>query len=150
MTGKAVSADVTTMKYKVGLTWGCFDGKPGEGPHVGHLNLLKNAKAQCEFLIVCVSDDDYMVQIKGVPPMNSFLHRIKEVAKFPWVALVGAQTLEFGKKEAILRYKPDALFVGDDHLSDYTGEGLGVKVVYLPHTPGVSSTQFRKDLGLVV
>ena len=64
---------------------------------------------------------------------------------------VDVQSFLFGKKEAIKKYKPEVLFVGDDWTPQtYTGEGLGVPVVYLKHTDGISSTLLREKSGLMI
>ncbi len=123
-------------KLKIGLTWGAFDIF-----HIGHLNLLKNAKNKCDILIVCVSDDEYIKKVKEYEPFASLEDRLKAIRNIEFVDCVDIQSLKFTKEEAIKKYKPDVLFVGDDWTSKtYKGEGLGVSVAYLPHTKGISST----------
>jgi len=127
-------------KYKRGITFGAF-----EIFHQGHYNLLKNAKAQCEELIVCISTDGYIRKIKGHEVEISFNLRKKIVEAIKFVDFVDLQSLGFGKKYNVKRYKPDVIFVGDDwNPKTFTGEGLGVKVVYLPRTKGISSSQLRQ------
>jgi len=128
-------------KNKIGLCFGVWDLF-----HEGHRNLLTNAKKQCDTLIVCVSDSEYSLEHKNKIPINMLYKRKKDVSDFKSVDGINVQSLIFGKKEAIEKYKPDVLFVGDDHINDYTGEGLGVPVVYLTYTKGISSTILRKRL----
>ena len=128
-------------KNKVGLTFGCFDMF-----HYGHMNLLIRAGLQCDILVVCISDDEYMLKHKGKKAILPFKEREKHVSWHKSVFIVDKQTLKFGKKEAIEKYNPDVLFVGDDHKDDYGGAGLGIPVVYLPHTDKISSTIIRKTM----
>lgn len=126
---------------KVGLTFGAYDLF-----HEGHLNIFENAKKYCDFLVVCVSTNSYLMKYKGHRSIIPLKTRMRLVQAIRYVDAVDIQSLVFGKKEAIKKYSPDVLLVGSDHRKDYTGKGLGVKVVYLPHTDGISSTILRKKL----
>ena len=115
--------------------------------HIGHLNLLTRASMECEKLIVCVTTDEYSESKKGKRPVIPWDQRALIVASLKCVSLVDKQDGVFNKKEAVEKYKPDALFVGSDWNKDtYSGEGLGVPVVYLPHTDGISTTMLREIL----
>jgi len=130
------------MKSKTGITFGAF-----EIFHYGHFVLLARAKALCERLIVAVSDDEYVRVIKGHDPAVSFETRAKIIESMRMVDLVIPQSLEFGKKEAIKFYNPDVILVGNDwNKSTFSGEGLGVPVLYLPRTKGISSSLLRESL----
>ena len=125
--------------YKRGLAFGVFDMF-----HIGHLNLISDASGRCEELIVIVSDTAYVEKNKGKTPVIDLRERLRIVNAIKGVSDVDIQTISYGKKEAIAEYKPDVLFVGDDwNLHTYSGEGFGVKVVYLRHTPGISSSLLR-------
>ncbi len=129
-------------KYKIGLTFGAFDGL-----HFGHLNLFIRAKELCDYLIVCMSDDEYIEKNKDHKPMLSFQDRFTHLSAISTniIDLIDIQTPYYGKKEAVRKYSPDVLFVGTDWDSNtYKGEGLGVKVEYLPRTPDISSTLLRE------
>jgi len=126
---------------KIGLTTGCFDML-----HEGHINLLKNAKKYVDVLIVCLSDDEYSLKHKGKKPVIKLEERKRVLQNLDIVDAVDVQSLTFGKADLIKKYKPDYLFVGDDHLKDYNGEGLGVPVIYLPYTKGISSTMLRENI----
>lgn len=130
---------MSIKKADVGLTFGAF-----EHFHHGHVNLLKNAKKMCKKLIVCVSNDEYIETKKGHTPLLDYKKRQVVVSAIRYVDTVDRQSLKFSKKDAIKKYRPDVLFVGDDWTPEtYGGEGLGVPVIYLPHTEEVSSTLIR-------
>lgn len=134
--------NVPKKKYAIGLTFGAFDLL-----HIGHLNLLRNAKELCEKLIVCVSSDAYVFEHKKHSPIVPFKERLELVAAIKYVDKVDVQSDTFGKKEAVKKYSPDILIVGDDWRPEiYEGEGLGVPVTYLPHTDGTSSSFLREKL----
>ena len=133
---------MSDKKYVVGLTFGAY-----EHFHYGHVNLLKNAKKLCNKLIVCVSDDEYIKEHKKHHPLQTYKKRAMVVGAIRYVDAVDRQGLRFSKKEAIKKHRPDVLFVGDDWTPDtYAGEGLGVPVIYLPHTKEISSTIIKSKL----
>lgn len=131
-------------KYKRGYTQGVYDMF-----HVGHLNLLNNAKKQCEYLVVGVNADELVWDYKKKHPVISesdrkyIIENIKSVDE-----AVIAHTLD--KVEMLKEIGFDAVFIGDDWKDNprwiRTQEELaafGVDVVYIPYTQGVSSTELR-------
>ena len=131
-------------KYKIGYTTGVFDMF-----HIGHLNILKRAKEQCETLIVGVSTDEVVQNYKHKLPIIPFEERCAIVSAIKYVDQVVPQT-SMDKMEAYRKFHFDALF----HGSDWKGSGMyndieesfagiGVDVVFLPHTDGISSTLIR-------
>lgn len=132
---------MSAKKYKVGLTWGAWCPL-----HFGHINLFINAKKICERLIVCLSDDTYIKKHKGYAPPVKFASRRRHLQSIKEIDQISVQSLKFGKKQAVARFKPDILIVGSDWKGrGYGGLNLGVPVVYLPHTKGISSTILRKS-----
>lgn len=132
-------------KYKIGYTTGVFDMF-----HIGHLNILKNAKAQCEYLIVGVSTDEVALSYKHKRPVIPYDERREIVSAIKYVDKVVPQ-VSMNKIEAYQKYKFDVLFHGSDWKNSdmynkITEEfkALGVDVVFLPHTDGVSSTMIRE------
>ena len=128
-------------KYMIGYTTGVFDMF-----HIGHLNILKRAKEQCEYLIVGVSSDELVMEYKHKKPIIPFEERIAIVSAISYVDKVVEQTT-MDKMEVWSRYKFNALFHGADWKdSDMYNkiavdfEKVGVDMVFLPHTEGVSST----------
>lgn len=136
-------------KYKLALTFGAFDAI-----HFGHLNLFINAKKLCKKLVVCLSDDAYIKKHKGHKPLLDFKARKRHLQSIKEIDVIGIQSLKFGKKQAVARFKPDVLVVGQDWSPrTFTGANLGVPVVYLPRTPRISSTILRRNIkkrGLMV
>lgn len=135
-------------KYKVGYTTGVFDMF-----HIGHLNILRRAKEQCEYLIVGVSTDEVVKEYKHKVPVIPFEERIAIVSAIKYVDEVVPQT-SMNKMEAYEKLKFDAVF----HGSDWKGSEMydriikefsqvGVDVVFLPHTDGISSTMIQEKMG---
>ena len=131
-------------QYKIGYTQGVYDMF-----HIGHLNLINNAKAYCDYLIVGVNADDLVQTYKHKTPVINQENRRTIVENIKAVdECVIATTLD--KIEAWNRYHFDAIFIGDDWKGNPRWiqtqeelEKLGVDVVFLPHTNGVSSTMLR-------
>jgi len=123
----------------VGYTTGVFDMF-----HVGHLNILRNAKSMCDRLIVGVSTDE-LVKKKGKHCIIPFAQRIEIVRGIKFVDVAIPQTT-IDKVEEWKKLKFDIAFVGDDwYGSDrWGGFEKSFKVVYFPYTPGVNSTKLRR------
>ena len=123
-------------KYKVGYTTGVYDMF-----HIGHLNLLKKAKEQCEYLIVGVTTDSLCYQRKKKYPIICEIERIAIVKELRCV------------DEVVVQDNMDVVFVGSDWKgteawNNYEKEfaKVGCSVVYLEHTDGISSSILRDRL----
>jgi len=136
------------MKKKkiIGYTAGVFDLF-----HIGHLNLLKNSKGMCDFLVVGVTTDE-LVSYKGKNAVIPFGERIEIVRSLKFVDAVVPQE-NMDKVEMCKKLKADYLFVGDDWYNtnkwkDYETqlEEIGVKIIYFPYTKGISSTMLTNKL----
>lgn len=132
-------------RYKLGYTAGVFDMF-----HIGHLRLLRQAKEQCERLIVAVSTDELVEQYKNKRPVIHYDQRAEIVAAIRYVDEVVPQ-VNRDKRAAFDKYGFDAMFVGDDWLGseifadvDRYMRKKGGQVVYLKHTDGISSTMLRE------
>ena len=134
-------------EYGVGYTTGVFDLF-----HVGHLNILKRAKEQCDYLIVGVMTDELVWKCKHKKPTIPFADRAAIVGAIRYVdRVVAEETLD--KKAAWERLRFDAFFHGDDRkgsvrYNQYATlfEKLGVKLVFFPYTAGISSTMLSELL----
>ena len=134
-------------KYKIGYTTGVFDMF-----HIGHLNILRRAKEQCEHLIVGVSTDELVREYKHKTPIIPYDERAEIVSAIKYVGEVLPQTA-IDKYEAWNNLKFNVLFHGDDwkgtdlYLNlEKKFNSVGVDIVYLPHTSGVSSTSLAEKL----
>ena len=135
------------MKKIIGYTAGVFDMF-----HIGHLNILKKAKEQCDFLIVAVSTDELCKEYKQKEPVITFLERKAIVESIRYVDSVVTQN-DRDKYVAWEKYHFDILFVGDDWKGTPFFRELeekfvkvGVKIIYLPYTNGTSSTILREKI----
>lgn len=119
--------------------------------HIGHLNLLRNAKGMCDKLIVGVTSDE-LATYKGKYPVIPFADRMEIIRSIRYVDAVVAQT-DMDKLTMCKKLKANILFVGDDwYLSpkweEYEKEFRkeGIQIIYFPYTRGVSSTEISKAL----
>ncbi len=133
-------------KMTIGYTSGVYDLF-----HIGHLNLLKNAKGLCDKLIVGVSIDK-LVEYKNKRSVIPFEERIEIVRNIKYVdAAIPQEELDKFKMWEKLHF--DVLFVGDDWFNAPSWQEMekkfkevGVRVVYFPYTKGTSSTILNETL----
>lgn len=135
----------------MGYTTGAFDLF-----HIGHLNILKRAKEQCDYLIVGVSTDEVIQGYKHKTPIIPFEERIAIVEAIKFVDEVVPQT-SMDKFAAWEKLKFDAIFHGDDWKGSkmYTEierkfKSVGVEMVFFPYTQGTSSTILGEVLSTVL
>ena len=133
----------------IGYTTGVYDLF-----HIGHLNLLKNAKGMCDKLIVGVTVDE-LVAYKGKHAMIPFEDRIEIVRSIKYVDAAVPQ-YDMDKLTACKKLGATFLFVGDDWYAtekwqEYEKQfaAEGIKIVYFPYTKGVSSTKINEALSAV-
>lgn len=134
-------------KYKIGYTTGVYDMF-----HIGHLNILRRAKEQCETLVVGVTTDELCYKRKQKYPIINETERMEIVRAIRYVDEVVPQT-DMDKIKAVKEHHADAVFVGSDWKgtdawNKYEKEfaEVGCTVVYLDHTDGISSTILREKL----
>lgn len=134
-------------KYKIGYTAGVYDLF-----HVGHLNLLRRAKEQCDYLIVAVTTDE-LTSYKNKKAVVPFEDRCEIVEAIKYVDRVVPQK-DMNKMGAWEKYHFDAMFVGDDwkgtekwNKLEEDFKKVGVDIVYFPYTKKVSSTMLREQIG---
>ncbi len=133
-------------KMIIGYTCGVYDLF-----HIGHLNLLKNAKGLCDKLIVGVSIDK-LVEYKNKRAVIPFEERIEIVRSIKFVdAAIPQEDLDKYKMWEKLHF--DILFVGDDWYNTPSWQEMeekfkkvGVRVVYFPYTKNISSTLLNETL----
>lgn len=134
-------------KYKIGYTTGVYDMF-----HIGHLNLIKRAKAQCDYLIVGVTTDALCYKRKNKYPIICEDDRMAIIKELRCTDEVVLQE-DMDKLAAVKKYHADAVFVGSDWKGTDTWNNyekkfaeVGCVVVYLEHTDGISSTILRDKL----
>ena len=135
-------------KYKIGYTAGVYDMF-----HVGHLNVIMNAKEYCEHLIVAVSTDEVVQKNKNKTPIIKYEDRVRIIEAIRYVDEVVPQTDYADKLGAAKKYGIDVMFVGDDwkgtekwNKIEQQLKEIGVDLVYLPYTHSISSTMLRKKI----
>lgn len=135
------------MDRVVGYTQGTFDMF-----HIGHLNLLKNAKKQCDYLVVGVNSDELVKAYKNKDVIVPLQERMAIVEAIRYVdEVIRTDTLD--KVDAWQRVKYQKLFIGDDWKGNdrwkKTEEAIapfGAVVEYLPYTQETCSTVLREKL----
>ena len=130
----------------IGYTTGVYDLF-----HVGHVNLLRSAKALCDKLIVGVTVDE-LVAYKGKNSVIPYVERIEVVRACRYVDVAIPQK-SIDKIEAVRKLNADILFVGDDWYASPNWERmqaelaeLDCRVSYFPYTEGTSSTLINETL----
>lgn len=137
-------------KYKIGYTTGVYDMF-----HIGHLNILKKAKEQCDYLIVGVTTDE-LVSYKNKKAIIPHDERMSIVENVKCVDKVVSQD-SMDKMAAWEECKFDVMFVGSDwentdkwnEFERQFGE-VGVDIVYFPYTKSTSSTKLRTVLEKII
>ena len=129
------------MSSRTVITFGTFDVF-----HVGHIRLLKRARALGDRLVVGISSDDLNIAKKGRPPIFSQEERLEIVESLEVVSEVFLEESLELKRDYVLQAKAAVLAMGDDwagrfdHLSDIC------EVVYLGRTPSVSTTAIIEQI----
>lgn len=124
------------------ITYGTFDLL-----HYGHINLLRRAKAQGDYLIVGLSTDEFNWKEKNKRCYFSYEERKMLLEAIRYVDLVIPENCWEQKRTDVHEYHADMFVMGDDWEGkfDFLKEE-GVEVMYLPRTPEISSTQIKADL----
>ena len=124
--------------------------------HIGHLNLLRLAKLECDYLIVGVTTDELSEIRKGKRPIVPFLERMEIVEHIEFVNEVVPQ-VDMDKMKAWKHLKFDKMFVGDDwkgtekwNILEKEFEDVGVKIVYFPYTKNTSSSKLKEALDIFI
>ena len=131
----------------IGYTTGVFDMF-----HIGHLNILKRAKEQCDYLIVGVSTDELVQSYKNKLPIIPYAERSAIVEAIKYVDKVVPQKNR-DKIAAFNEFKFNKMYVGDDwkgkplfvEVEEYLNKN-GAEVVYFPYTQGTSSSILREKV----
>ena len=123
------------------ITYGTFDLL-----HYGHINLLKKAKEQGDYLIVALSTDDFNTYQKNKKTYFPFEVRKCLLEAIRYVDLVIEEKNWEQKKTDVKKYDVDVFVIGDDWEGKFDFLCEQCEVVYLPRTPDISTTSIKKDL----
>lgn len=131
----------------IGYTTGVYDMF-----HIGHLNILRRAKEQCDYLIVGVTTDELCFKRKQKYPIINERDRMEIVEAIRYVDKVVSQS-DMEKIRPVKELGVNVVFVGSDWKgteawNQYEKDFAEVecKVVYLDHTDGISSTLLREKI----
>ena len=120
--------------------------------HIGHLNILRNARLHCDRLIAGVVSDEMAERAKGQLPVVPLAERLEIVRSVRYVDEAVVESVP-GKVEMWRQLRFDVIIKGDDWRGTPKGLALertmadvGVEVAYLPYTAHTSSTLLRRVL----
>ena len=136
------------MSLRIGYAPGAYDLF-----HVGHLNILRHAKSQCDYLIAGVVSDEMCELTKGRRPVIPLAERLEIVSHISYVDQAVAEVVP-DKLETWESVRFNVLFKGDDWRGTAKGlkletdfAAVGVEVVYFPYTMHTSSSLLRTSAG---
>lgn len=127
------------------ITYGTFDML-----HYGHINLLRRAKEQGDYLIVALSTDEFNWNEKRKKCYFSYEKRKQLLEAIRYVDLVIPETSWEQKLNDITEYHINTFVMGDDWIGefDFINDKTSAEVLYLARTPEVSTSQIKDDLKL--
>ncbi|MFF1412503.1 adenylyltransferase/cytidyltransferase family protein [Streptomyces sp. NPDC058289] len=136
--------------HRIGYAPGAYDLF-----HIGHLNILRHARSQCDYLVAGVVSDEMAELAKGRRPVIPLVERLEIVRSVQYVDAAVVETVP-DKVETWKQVRFDVIFKGDDWRGTPKGDQLerdfavhGVEVVYFPYTVHTSSTQLRRALDVL-
>lgn len=117
--------------------------------HIGHLNVLKEAKKHCDFLVVGVTSDELSLSYKGKKPVIPFNERIEIIRSLKYVDEAVKQD-SMDKFMAWQKIKFNRMYVGDDWKGtqkwidlEKKFKKINVDIIYFPYTKNTSSTLLK-------
>lgn len=138
-THKMFNSGLPVPQHTTVITFGTFDLL-----HEGHLSILKRARSQGSRLVVGVSSDQLNWQKKGVRSAFDQNHRMALIRSLWFVDHVFLEESLALKAQYVTRFGAHVLVMGDDHLGRF--DGLAPRVLYLPRTRGVSTTEKLQEI----
>lgn len=123
------------------ITYGTFDLL-----HYGHINLLKRAKQMGDYLIVCLSTDEFNKNSKNKECYFSYEIRKQLLESIRYVDLVISENNWNQKINDIKEFGIDTFVMGDDWKGKFDFLKDYCEVIYLPRTKEISTTKIKKDL----
>lgn len=123
------------------ITYGTFDLL-----HYGHINLLRRAKQQGDYLIVALSTDEFNWNSKQKKCYFSYEKRKTLLEAIRFVDLVIPENSWEQKTDDVKLYQVDTFVIGDDWKGEFDFLKESCEVIYLPRTPEISTTQIKLNL----
>src|SRR5690606_9865909 len=128
------------LKLKKVITYGTFDLL-----HIGHINLLRRARALGDYLIVALSTDEFNA-LKGKKAYYPYEQRKAILEAIRYVDKVIPERNWEQKIDDVINYDVDVFVMGDDWEGKFDFLKEYCEVVYLPRTVGISTTKIKQDL----
>lgn len=128
------------MKYNVGFTASCFDLF-----HAGHIMMLKEAKSQCQYLIVGLQTDPTLDRPEKNKPIQSVFERFVQLDACKYVDEVVVYATEKDLLDILLSYPIDVRIIGDEYQNKhFTGKELDISIYYNSRKHSFSTTELRE------
>ncbi len=139
----------------MGLT--IYTGGTFDLPHSGHVNFLREC-AKLGEVTVSLNTDEFIADYKGKPPVMTYNERLQVLSEFRCVSNVIPNIGGADSKPSILEVRPDIIAIGSDWArkdyylqmgfsQDWLDE-LCISLIYIPYTPGISSTEVKRRMRL--
>ncbi|MFE6971175.1 glycerol-3-phosphate cytidylyltransferase [Isoptericola sp. NPDC057653] len=122
------------------ITYGTYDLL-----HYGHIELLRRAKSQGDYLIVALSSDEFNAG-KGKKSYFTYEERRRMLEAIRYVDLVIPEENWEQKTTDVEKYHVDTFVIGDDWAGKFDFLKDQCEVVYLERTPEISTTQIKAGL----
>jgi glycerol-3-phosphate cytidylyltransferase len=133
---------VKIEEYKVGFTCSCFDLF-----HAGHILMLKEAKEQCDYLIVGLQTDPTLDRPEKNSPVQSITERFIQLEGCKYVDEIIVYATEKDLMDVLTSYKIDVRILGEEYLvKPFTGKELNMEFYYNRRRHGFSTTELRKRI----
>ena len=128
---------------KIGFTCSCFDLL-----HAGHILMLKDAKEQCDYLIVGLQRDPTIDRLKTKnKPIQSTEERKIQLEAVKYIDEIIIYSSEKELYKLLKKLNPDIRILGSDYKGkDFTGKDLKTKIYYHNRSHNYSSSNLRKNL----
>jgi glycerol-3-phosphate cytidylyltransferase len=130
------------MNKKIGFTCSCFDLL-----HAGHILMLKDAKEQCDYLIVGLQTNPTIDRPEKNKPIQSYEERYIQLEAVKYVDEIVKYETEEDLYKKLLEINPNVRILGSDYINkSFTGDDLGVPIYYHERKHNYSSTNIREQI----
>ena len=127
---------------KIGFTCSCFDLL-----HVGHILMLKDAKEQCDKLIIGLQTDPTLDRPEKNKPIQSQKERYIQLEAVKYVDDIFVYDTEASLLDLLKLVKPDVRILGSDYEGkSFTGDNLNIPIYYHERNHNYSSSNLRKEI----